>query len=109
MVAMNFFFISSVTAPPANSADRPVSGLADEPRPVDAAREVTLHEAAADLAGDVLALRTQVVDDDLRAFLGEAPRDARAEARRRAGDDRHLAFEPHVVSLNGLCSASSLT
>ena len=34
-------------------------------------------------------------DDDARALGDEAPRDARPEPRRRTGDDRALAFEPH--------------
>src|SRR2546423_2434057 len=86
-----------------------VAGFADEPRPVGALGDVALDEASPDLLCHAFALRAQVVDDDLRTFLGEAPRDAGAEARGRAGNDGHLVFQPHDASLNGLCSASSST
>ena len=54
--------------------------------------------------------RIDVVDDDLGAFRGKALRDAGAEARAGAGDDGNPVLETHQpFSLNGLCSASSLT
>src|SRR5258706_188462 len=49
-----------------------------------------------DPAGDGLAATlVDVVDHHPRAFLGEALGDAFAEAGAAAGDDRHLACEPH--------------
>ena len=41
------------------------------------------------------ALVVDVVDDELRAFLGEALGDRLAEARAAAGDDRYLARQAH--------------
>ena len=83
--------------------------LAHEPRPVGALRDIARDELPADLARDARAARIDVVHDDARAFFGEAPGDAGAEARAGAGDDRDLVFQPHEASLNGLCSASSFT
>jgi hypothetical protein len=57
----------------------------DQAFPARGLRDVGLHEPAADLARDLLSGGVDVVDDHFRAFLGEAPGDARAEtgARRR--------------------------
>ena len=66
---------------------------ADELRPVVAFRDVGLDERAVGLLCHALA-RTliDVVNDDVRAFLGEALRDARAEARPGPGDDGQLSL-----------------
>ena len=54
--------------------------------------------AAPSARGDrARAVAVAVGDDHLRALGDELARDALAEARRRAGDDRDLAFESHVV------------
>jgi hypothetical protein len=61
-----------------------------------ALRHVDAHgdRRLADGVGYALrALDVQVGDHDLGALLGETFRDALAEARRRAGDDRDLVFE----------------
>src|SRR5690606_10556089 len=61
-----------------------------------ALRHVRLHRdgGLADVAGHALrALEVEVGDHDLRAFLGEAPGDALAEAGRSARDDRDLVLQ----------------
>ena len=63
-----------------------------------AGTEFGVAAACADLARDTFAVRdVDVVDEDLRAFRGEAPGDAFAESRARAGDDRNLVSESHLV------------
>src|SRR5688572_8141598 len=82
----------------------------DQLCPVAALGDIGMRKFSAHLPGDALAgLHIDVGDDDLGAFLGEALRDARAEPRAGPGDDGGLALEPHLSSLNGLCSHSSST
>ena len=52
------------------------------------------------LLGDVLV---EVVDDDLRALLGEQLGGRAADAARRAGDDRDLVVEDSHVPFRSLC------
>ena len=68
-----------------------VGGLAD----VDTQRP----RRVADARGHVAARprRLQVGDQHLRAFGDELARDAGAEARAAAGDDRHLVLQSHVA------------
>jgi hypothetical protein len=78
----------------------------DELRPVACLGDIGLHELAADLLGDArAAFRVDVVDDELRAFLREAPGDAGAEARSRAGDEGDLVFQSHDSSCGFMAAA----
>jgi hypothetical protein len=84
---------------PAEGADRPL----DEALHVAVDGHVRLVEfgraaGGDDLVGDARAAGpVDVVDDEVRALLGETLGDALAEARSGAGDDRDLGLESHVL------------
>ena len=64
------------------------------------AEEGRIAAALRDAGGHLLAARgVEGVDDDARAFLGQPPRDALADAAGRAGDNDGFACEPHEDTL----------
>src|SRR4029079_16096779 len=59
---------------------------------------IALRDVAPDLERRAFVLEIQVRHGDLRALLREARGRRRPDPSRAAGDQRHLAVEPHAIS-----------